>query len=39
MGYITVFTIFIIAALLAVKWNEDFYDTFPMVVSGFILFM
>ena len=39
MGYITVFTIFFIAALLAVKWREDFYDTFPMTVSGLILFM
>lgn len=39
MGYLTIFTIFLIAALLAVKWNEDFYDTFPMTVSALILFM
>lgn len=39
MGYITIFTIFLIAALLAVKLKEDFYDTFPMTVSALILFM
>ena len=39
MGYITIFTVFLIAALLAVKWKEDFYDTFPMTVSALILFM
>ncbi|MBO5486699.1 MAG: hypothetical protein J5988_07200, partial [Eubacterium sp.] len=39
MGYLTIFTIFLIAALLAVKWKEDFYDTFPMTVSVLILFL
>lgn len=39
MGFLTIFTVFFIAALLAVKWKEDFYDTFPMVVSALILFM
>lgn len=39
MGYITIFTIFLIAALLAVKLKEDFYDTFPMTVSALILFL
>lgn len=39
MGFLTIFVIFLIAALLAVKWKEDFYDTFPMTVSGLILVM
>ena len=39
MGYITIFTVFLIAALLAVKWKEDLYDTFPMTVSALILFL
>lgn len=39
MGYLTIFTVFLIAALLAVRWKEDFYDTFPMTVSALILFM
>lgn len=37
MGYITILAVFIIAALIAVKCREDFYDTFPMTVSGLIL--
>ena len=39
MGYITIVTIFLIAALLAVRLEEDFYDTFPMTISAFILIM
>ncbi len=39
MGLITILAVFVIAALLSVKWNEDFYDTFPMTVSGLILLL
>ena len=39
MGYITIVTLFLIAALLAVRLEEDFYDTFPMTISAFILIM
>ncbi len=39
VGYITVFTVFLIAALVAVRCKEDFYDTFPMTISAFILIL
>ncbi len=39
MGYITILAVFVIAAFIAVKCKEDFYDTFPMTVSGMILLL
>lgn len=39
MGLFTIIAVFIIAAGMAVKTKEDFYDTFPMTISGFILLL
>lgn len=39
MGVITILAVFIMAAFIAVKCREDFYDTFPMTVSGLILLL
>ena len=37
MGIFTIMAVFLIAACVAVKCRESFYDTFPMTVSGMIL--
>lgn len=37
LGYITILAVFVIAAFIAIKCREDFYDTFPMTISGMIL--
>ena len=39
MGFITIFTVVLIAALLAVGWKEDYFDTLPIVVSAMIMCM
>ena len=39
MGFITIFTVVLIAALLAVGWKEDYFDTLPIVVSATIMCM
>lgn len=39
MGLFTIIAVFIIAAGMAVKTKEDFYDTFPMTISGLILLL
>lgn len=39
LGYITIAAVFVVAALMAVKCKEDFYDTFPMTISGMILLL
>ena len=37
MGLFTIVAVFLIAAYIAVKAKEDFYDTFPMTISGMLL--
>ena len=37
MGIFTIIAVFLIAACVAVRCKESFYDTFPMTVSGMIL--
>ena len=39
MGLFTIIVVFIIAAGVAAKTKEDFYDTFPMTISGLILLL
>lgn len=39
LGYITILAVFVMAAFIAVKWKEDFYDAFPMTISGMILLL
>lgn len=37
VGLFTIVAVFLIAAYIAVKAKEDFYDTFPMTISGMLL--
>jgi len=39
VGIFTIVAVFVIAAVWAVKTKEDFYDTFPLTVSGMILLL
>lgn len=39
MGIFTIVAVFTVAAMIAIKTKEDFYDTFPMTVSGLILIL
>lgn len=37
VGIFTIFAVFVVAVIISIKAKEDFYDTFPMTISGMIL--